>query len=154
MTGFPDLESFAAHLSKVAAEVQVAQHEGLKHAAETIEKEAKSAIGEYQEVAGPFGAWAPLSPATLSGKAELKYSPPDNPLLREGDLRESIEHTVRGNEAVVGSNSDVAVWQELGTPGAKYPIPPRSFLGRAAFVKAPEVVSHIAARVVRALNGL
>lgn len=165
MREFRSIDEFLVFLEGVAAEVVIAQHEGLKKAAEIIEHEAKAEIGEYQAPAGPFDAWPQLSGATLGGfrhangrwipgKEELGYAPPDNPLLRDGRLRESIEHTVEGNEAVVGSTDDVAVYQEMGTPGAEYPIPPRSFLGRAAFKKAHTVVEMIGARVVWVLRGL
>ena len=93
---------------------------------------AKSYIGEYQ------AGWAPLAETTLNGwmgfpgKIELGYSPPDNPLLREGAMRESIggEAAIMpgGAEGVVGSRDIVALWQEMGTTRG---IPPRPFLGLA-----------------------
>lgn len=165
MKEFRDLNGFIAHLTRVQAAVVKAEHTALKLGAEMIEKEAKAEIGTYQNAAGPFPAWDPLSEATLQGfsapgighipgKEELGYAPPDNPLLREGDMRDSIEHTVEGNTAVVGTNDEVALYQELGTPNARYPIPPRSFLGRAAFVKSEAVAEQAVAHVLWALQGL
>lgn len=91
----------------------------------------------------PQNGWEPLSSATIEGfhlpsgryipgKDELGYGgPPDfDPLLREGDLRASIEVSVDGLRGIVGSAERTALWQELGTPGARYPIPPRPFLAK------------------------
>lgn len=66
-----------------------------------------------------------------------------------GDLRDSIEHTVLGDEAHVGSNSEIAEYQELGTAH----IPPRSFLGSALVQTTDEVVKIIGEGVVGALTG-
>jgi hypothetical protein len=92
------------------------------------------------------------------GKIELGYAPPDNPLLREGDLRASygskVEQTTMGVTGYVGSDSDIAVWQELGTSNAKHPIPPRSVLGRAAFVKGDAVARSMLLRAGMFLAGL
>ena len=165
MRQFADIGAFLRFMNDVPAKVERAAHVGLEHASLIIEAEAKREIGTYQEAAGPFQAWEPLSSATMDGfehplaghipgKTELGYAPPDNPLLREGFLRESIGHLVQGFEAVVGSNDPVAVWQEMGTPDALYPIPPRSFLGGAAVRKTSEAVHAAAGAVVAAIAGL
>ena len=96
-----------------------------------VSEEAKGFIGTYQD------GWAPLAESTLNGwnghpgKIELGYAPPDNPLLREGTMRESIEGAAEksmfGASGVVASKSLVALWQELGT----VKIPPRPFLALA-----------------------
>jgi hypothetical protein len=91
-----------------------------------LESEAKNFIGHYQD------GWEPLAPSTIKGKTDLGYAPPDNPLLREGDMRDSIKHrsAVTGEGAIgeIGSDEMVALWQEMG---ASRGIPPRSFLGLA-----------------------
>ncbi|CAH2606518.1 conserved protein of unknown function (plasmid) [Rhodovastum atsumiense] len=166
MKTFGSLGAFLAHLATLPAAVHEAQKEGLKAGAKVVEREAKEEIGRYQPAAGPFPAWDRLSTATLDGfnhpqaghikgKRELGYAPPDNPLLREGHLRESISSGLENDHtAIVGSDDEVALWQEMGTPNALYPIPPRSFLGRAAFVKGDEVAEAVGGRVVWALRGL
>lgn len=105
----------------------------------SLEVTAKGFIGHYQE------DWEPLAYATLyggvspeghhyPGKVELGYAPPDNPLLRTGELRDSIEHWSAempdGAIGEIGSHDLVALWQELGTARG---IPPRPFLGLAMF---------------------
>ncbi len=71
------------------------------------------------------------------------------PWLRTGELRGSIGHDVDGAVAVVGSSSDVAVDQELGTST----VPPRSFLAATAAGGADETVTLIAAALARHLTG-
>ena len=73
----------------------------------------------------------------------------DDPLLRTGEFRDSIEHTVQDSVAQVGSNNDVAVYQELGTNR----IPPRSFLGGAMAEKLGDVKQIIGESAVAALVG-
>lgn len=132
-------------------------HLAMERAAVLVERAAKAEIGHYQDGAGQFAGWRDLAPSTLVEKEQLGYSPPDNPLLREGDLRDSIEHTVHDwDYAVVGSNSDVALWQELGThgphPGADgYHVPPRSFLGIAGVRNAEKVAEILWSATERTL---
>lgn len=142
--------SFAAHLVGMMARMKAEEHHILERAAQIVEKEAKAEIGHLQGQAGPFVAWAPLAESTIEGwrghpgKAELGFSPPDyDPLLRSGDMRDSIEHVVIGDTAHVGSDSMVAVWQELGTVN----VPPRSFLGGAA-VRRHSEINRMAGRYI------
>ena len=67
----------------------------------------------------------------------------ETPWLETGSLRDSISYDVQGTEAVIGSGSDVAVYQELGTPS----IPPRPFLGSTAAAMAGDLVTMIAASI-------
>jgi hypothetical protein len=69
------------------------------------------------------------------------------PWLRTGMLRASIGHDIDGIVAVVGSSSDVAVDQELGTRTD----PPRPFLASTAAGSAADLVVWIAATLERHL---
>ena len=100
---------------------------------------ARGYIGHEQN--GWPMAWEPLSRATVEGflhhsgrwipgKESLGYGGYESPLLREGDMRDSIDTNVIGLFGEVGSNEKKALWNELGTPGADYPIPPRPFLAK------------------------
>lgn len=153
MNEFHSLGEFAEHILHTMVKEVERQSHALEKAAVLIEKEAKSLIGEYQSEAGPFMAWAPLADSTLEEKARLGYTgqvSQDDPLLRTGEMRDSIKHKVIGtSEAHVGSDSDIAVFQELGTDK----IPPRSFLGTAAVHKEKEVAEIIGESVVMALIG-
>ena len=69
---------------------------------------------------------------------------PNEPLLRTGELRDSISTTAPVDEGravcgYVGSKNPIAKYQELGTPR----IPPRPFLGGAVFAKEKEILDAI-----------
>jgi hypothetical protein len=148
MTDFSSFGELALHLGEMELLQHEADHNALERCAELIEKRAKEKIGEYQEQAGPFIAWAELADATKADREHQGF-PENEPLLRKGELRDSIEHIVIDDEAHVGSNSDVAVFQELGT--AK--MPPRSFLGGAAVEKLPRILGIVGGHAVAALVG-
>ena len=139
---------FAEHLVKLSVGGAVLTDHMLEYAAEKIEKAAKDKIGEYQPQAGPFGAWAQLASSTMDDR-ERKGFPEDEPLLRTGELRDSIEHNIGFQEAHIGSNSPIAEYQELGTDK----IPPRSFLGGAAFEEAPKIVEMLGVEMKTYLVG-
>lgn len=85
-------------------------------------------------------------------RQSLSHAPGDDhttPWLRTGELRASVGHQSDGAVAVVGSTSQVAVYQELGTPS----IPPRSFLASSAAAAAEAAVLGIADTIGAALRG-
>jgi hypothetical protein len=99
---------------------------------------ARSYIGTKQE------EWEPLSTATIFGfrhpaagwivgKSDRGFGGPDyEPLSGDtGDLENSISSEVDGWAGIVGSDSKVGLYQEMGTANAMYPIPPRPFLAKA-----------------------
>ncbi len=148
MKQFGSITAFVEHLATVAVGVRVAEHAVLEKAARAVERRAKEKIGEYQEQAGPFIAWPELAESTKADRLQQGFTEND-PLLRTGEMRDSIEHQVEGSVAEIGSNSDIAVYQELGTEH----IPPRSFLGGAMAEKVPEIREMIGGAVVAALVG-
>lgn len=101
---------------------------GLKKAAKIIEKAAKDEFGEYQPKVGSFNEWAELAESTKEDRLKKGFIENDL-LLRTGQLRDSIEHEVKGLEAVIGSKDEVMVYQEFGTSK----IPPRPVLGPATY---------------------
>ena len=139
---------FAAHLLTLAVAQHEAEKKSLEQGAKLIEKRAKEKIGEYQDQAGPFIAWKELADSTKADRSKQGY-PEDEPLLRSGEMRDSIQHTVFDHVAQIGSNSDIAVYQELGT---QY-IPPRSFLGGAAAESAEKICEITGRNAVVALVG-
>ena len=91
---------------------------------------AKGFIGYYQD------GWAPLAPYTVADKEKKGFAPPDNPLLRTGEMHDSITFEVEMPrfglvEGVLGSDSKIALDQEMGVVRKKGSIPPRPFLGLA-----------------------
>lgn len=107
---------------------------------------AKSYIGHQQE------SWPELSSATIEGfrhelgfwikgKRELGFAAPDfQPLERSGQMRESYEGVTEGLVGVLGSDDKVALYQEMGTPDARYPIPARPVCALALMEATPDIL--------------
>lgn len=127
-TFFESPLKFAEHLLKAAAAEPLALQAGLEGALKIIKRSAKQKIGHYQEASGPFQDWAELTDETKEDRLRKGYAE-DDPLLRSGDLKESIVHEMEILEGVVGSKDPVMAYQEYGTPT----IPPRPTIGPAAF---------------------
>ena len=143
---FDNLGEFAAFFQKAVSEARVleARNVALEAAAQMIEDEAKHVIGTYE-----FD-WPQLADATQADRARKGFAP-NEPLLRTGALRDSISHeiTVPGTEAIVGSTSDIAVYQELGTEH----IPPRPFLLPSAIYLEKPIEEMIGTVVGSAIAG-
>lgn len=139
---------FIEHTARLSYEITKAEVEALREAGKIVQTEAKDSVGEYQNESGPFAAWEPLALSTMEDRQRQGY-PINEPELRTGELRDSIEITVLpwAKEVEIGSDSDVMVYQELGTDK----MPPRSILGGAAARKETEVVAKIGERAVLAL---
>lgn len=125
------LLGFSSLVTGLVAEMEHAIHHALEEAGEMVEKEAKRVIGTYDY------NWVPLAPSTLAQKSA------DTPLLETGEMRESIEHTIQGHTAYVGSDNQKAVYHELGTSR----IPARPFLQGALDHEIEEIVQRTGHRV-------
>lgn len=124
MNSFSDLASRLSHIANAEGDTAYLEAVGSK-----IEKDAKEIIGHYQRSdTGPFPEWEELAPSSKADRVSKGFTPND-PLLRTGALRDSINHEVRGRSVAVGSDLDIAIYQEMGTAT----IPPRPFLRIAAF---------------------
>lgn len=123
---FKSLRAFHTHIEKIIREYPRREKAFLTIVGKFIEKEAKGYIGHLQPT------WPELAESTQSQKEELGYGNASNdwqPLLREGDLRDSISYGVELHEVYIGSDSDIMIYQELGTDR----IPPRPVLGLAMY---------------------
>lgn len=130
-------ESFADYLKqieKMVYEAPKAEKIILETVGREVEKNAKDKFGHYQEAFGKFDKWPELADSTQQDRLRKGYTPND-PLLRDGTLKESISHTVHGNTVTIGSDSPVMVYQELGTKN----IPPRPVLGPALYEKRARI---------------
>ena len=136
------LLGFIAELPAIEADLHAAGPKIIERACQMVQKKAKSAIGKEHEL------WAPLAASTIADKQKHGFSTP-KPLLRTGELRDSIEYTVHELEGAVGSNLDIAVYQELGTKH----IPPRSFLVSSAIASEGRIHRMAGATAVAALSG-
>jgi hypothetical protein len=149
-TEFKSFGAFGRHLGRLALVGEEVSHHVTEEAAKIIQKDAQHRLGEYQDYTGPFNTWAELADSTKADRV-AKGFPENEPLLRTGELRDSIEVSVKGNEAVVGSVSDIAMYQELGTDRG---IPPRPFLGPAAFDAKHPICEMGAKTIVAWVSGL
>lgn len=149
MKEFNSFGRFGAHLAKLALIGEEVSHHITEEGAKIIEKDAKARLGEYQGYAGPFNAWAELADSTKADRV-AKGFPENEPELRIGEMRDSIEISAKGNEAAVGSASEIAMYQELGTEK----MPPRPSLGPAAF-ESKRPIGEMGARTLAAwISGL
>jgi DNA-directed RNA polymerase subunit H (RpoH/RPB5) len=137
---FGSLAEFGTFLAGMVVKVDHAEHEALKEAAVIVENEAKRVIGTYD-----YG-WPQLAQSTQDDRVAQGFSA-NEPGLRSEAMRDSIEHTVVGHEAQIGSNDDHLVYFELGTSKQ----PPRSDLAGAAIAKEKEIVAAIGSAVHTAL---
>jgi HK97 gp10 family phage protein len=126
------LAQFAGDLGLIIAGTEVFHREVMEKACMIVETEAKRVIGTYD-----YG-WPSLAESTMQDRIAHGFAA-NEPLLRTGEMRDSIEHQVESDalvtRGVVGSNNEIVKYQELGTEH----IPPRSFLGEAAMHKEEEV---------------
>ena len=118
----------ALFMEKQAAHARHGLLEVTHHLMKAVATDAKALIGHELD------RWPPLADGTVAEKLLLGYVghiSATDPLLRTGDMRETIKHhaelTATGAEGVVGSGSKIALDQEMGTKH----IPPRPFLAEA-----------------------
>lgn len=142
------LKEIADGMSRAAKEAMVTDRRGLQRACMLIKREAKKKIGVYQAQAGEFDEWALLKDATKADRVRQGFSE-DEPLLRTGELRKSIRYRTTPFEGVVGSTSQIMVYQELGTAT----IPKRPVLGAAAYEHKDRVLSIVAGTIMEGIMG-
>lgn len=136
------LAEMAMELVRLEAAEYLALEQGLEAILTRIQRTAKSEFGVYQAGVGSFPAWPELADATKDDRLQQGYSE-DEPLLRSGALRDDIQKERHGLEGVVGSASEVMVFQEFGTKN----MPARPVLGPAA-VRNSEAMQKLAAAAV------
>jgi phage gpG-like protein len=138
----------AAKLMTAEADMKLAQEAAVEKACQMVEKWAKKAIGQYL----PGYNWAQLKEATQEERVRLGYSA-NEPLLRTGELRDSIGHFVEreGAEVIgyVGTNDPVAKYHEYGTSR----MPPRSFLGASMMAQERAIVEMTGHLFAAAMQG-
>lgn len=146
MKNFSSFAAFATHLQVLAIEAKAIKHAVLEAAAEEVQETAKGMIGFYHQ--DPH--WPALSPEYEAEKVRAGFEP-DAPLLRTGEMRESIRYVVAvdGHSAVVGSDDQKMVWHEIGTSR----MPPRPVMGPAGIHSAPRVALTASKMITAWLSG-
>jgi HK97 gp10 family phage protein len=139
---FSSILEFVAELPAIERDLAASGPKIIEKACKIVQARAKKTIGTNQEM------WAPLAASTIADKQKHGFKTPA-PLLRTGELRDSIEYTVDGLEGEVGSNLDKALFLEMGTSR----MPPRSFLRSAAISSEDKIHRMAAAATISALSG-
>ncbi|MGZ5056412.1 MAG: hypothetical protein ACXWAT_15925 [Methylobacter sp.] len=142
MREFKSFGDFAAHLNVMPKLHEAAILKAVAKSAEIVEFTAKEKIGFYQTQVGPFDAWTELKQSTKNERVRQGWTEND-PLLRSGELRDSINSEVGHPQklifnAAIGSDADIAAYQELGTNR----IPPRPFIGPAMY-EQEHLIKHM-----------
>jgi hypothetical protein len=145
---FGSMGALAEHLVTRIPAIAASLERGLEQALVKIENTAKAEFGSYQPAVGPFPEWPELAEATKDDRVQQGFSEND-PLLRSGAQRDSIEHERQGLEGVVGSTDAKMVFSEFGTPTE----PARPVLGPAAFLNREALQKLVGAAVVSGLVG-
>lgn len=133
---FDSFADYRRHLEKSLLQFSIAEKVILETVGAEVEKNAKSKFGEYQEGIGRFEKWPELAESTKEDRVRKGFGE-NEPLLRDGALRDSVSHAVdlASKSVEVGSTSEVMVWQELGTKH----IPPRPVIGSAMYEKKARI---------------
>lgn len=113
-----------------------------------IQSTAKAEFGHYQDGIGEFPAWEELAESTKEDRVRQGFTEND-PLLRSGETRDSIERQTAELETVVGSNSEILERHEFGTSK----MPPRPVLGPALVRNHDLILEKLGGAVVRGLVG-
>jgi phage gpG-like protein len=137
--GILNLAEAAARMAAVEADLEAAREPMIAAACQMVAGRSKDLIGV------PQPSWPPLAAETLARKDGV-----NTPLLETGEMRSSISWNADRDHGHVGSNDDVAVFQELGTSRG---LPPRSFLALAAQQEGPEVAKMMSKVVGAAIGG-
>jgi HK97 gp10 family phage protein len=142
MTKVVSLLEFIAEIPAIERDMHASGPMIVEKACKIIQAKAKSAIGKEHE------EWVPLAESTITDKARHGFATP-KPLLRSGELRDSIEYTVHGNEGCVGTDKKEAPFLEFGTSR----MPARSFLVSSAIASEDKIHRTAAATTIAALSG-
>ena len=145
-----EMASFLRHIQHVTHVLDSVASNALAEAMDAKVKEmvefARGMIGTYENE----GNWPQLSEVTQQDRERLGF-PPNEPLLRTGDLRDSYSYDLTVTPSViflmVGSDDVRAVFNELGTAT----MPPRPVLMPTASHFETEMEEILGEKVAKAL---
>lgn len=134
-----------------AARLPTTYSEWCAGTADVVKLDAKERIGHYQH------GWAPLALSTVADKGRKGFlgalavggDGGENPLLRTGRMRGTIQSEVTTHGFIVGSEDEVMKWQEFGTSK----MPPRPVLGPAMYRVMPLAAPLLARNIGRTVGG-
>lgn len=146
MTKTMNLLQAVEFFTTAGLELKHHEHTALEKSGKLVQETAQGYLGTYN-VTYPT-VWLPLAESTKRDRV-AKGFPEDEPLLRTGQMRDSIKYTVSHDEVHIGSDDQKAVWHELGTSR----FVPRPFLEPALKEKTPEIINIIGKSIVGKLTG-
>jgi HK97 gp10 family phage protein len=135
------LGQFIVHFSGNSNKITHNIHKIVIKGTKLVEKEAKNLIGKHHP------EWTDLSDVTKERRAQLGF-PADEPELMTGALRDSIRSRVKGLKGHIGSNSQIAVYQEFGTDK----MPPRPILSLALRRKRKTIRTMVGKDLIAAIT--
>jgi len=100
-------DGLSAHFARLAAAAEPTE----AVVARTV---ADNAVGHIKRVFGDLNKLATLKESTQAERVRQDYTPND-PLLRSGELRDSITSEAAGSISAVGSTDPKMPWLEYGT---------------------------------------
>lgn len=152
------LGALADVLEARSAAAIAATRAALKEGAELVKAEAQNSIGTYQPARGDTPAWAPLSEATKADRVAKGFTP-DDPLLRTGELRDSIGVRPIDDDALLVGVFDpelqtIAASMEFGYHNVRAGkvVSPRSFIRGTAFEQGPVVGALIESAFIESME--
>ena len=137
--------ALARALQRAAERLPETYAASMEAGARAVQQDAKARIGHYQD------GWPALAATTVAEKRRLGYADAenDNPLLRTGEMRDSIQAEASARGFVVGSADPVMGYQEIGTAT----IPPRPVLAPALHDTAPAIAKDLGLAIQKTLTG-
>ncbi len=169
MKEFLSFGDFALHLARQEITALVEVEKALDRVAKHVQDAAKAELGAYQPQkidyeTGEFSnEWDSLAESTKADRLKKGFTP-DDPLLRTGQLRDSIERETQHFEAAIGVKDgphvdyetgeiknvgDIAVRMEYGYQW----VPPRPFMGPASFNIGARIDHELGNALVRGIAG-
>jgi phage gpG-like protein len=150
MKTYQSFGALARALERSVAALPATLENAMKAGALSVTADAKERIGHYQQ------GWELLADSTVDQKRRLGYANVallggdggDNPLLRTGDMRESITADITNHAFVVGSSEPVLLYQEIGTRT----IPPRPVLEPALKTMMPFIGTVTGKAIVKTIE--
>ena len=149
MRKYQSFGALAKALERASERLPVTLALEMEASAVIVEETAKAEIGHYQrEDIGLLTPWAELKDDTKADRLRQGFAE-NEPLLRSGELRDGIEHLFDFRSFVVGSQSKIMAYQEIGTDK----IPPRPVLATALYRNVETVLNAVGRTIEATISG-
>lgn len=157
MKTFNDFLEAALHIGGRAAALDNAIESALEAVGKHVEEVIEEKFGEYQDAAGDYPKWKALAESTQKERTRLGFAP-NEPLLRKGNLRESISYVTDSgpieDSVTIGSTSQIVFFHEVGYFNARTQrfVEPRATHGPALIEERDEIRGLLGTAVVMGMT--